>query len=184
MRYFIAFAAMLGLLFLVLFLLFHSGSSPKAPPTHRTLSSYANTDAQARLIIDGPTNADQDHQSVRITVASDAVTFEQLQGYQGTVVNSQTFANNENAYANFLFALAYAGFTQGNSSQALSDERGYCPLGDRYVLSFTQDGTTLERYWATNCGGTKTYLGNLGLTLQLFKAQVPNYGPLTRNLNL
>jgi len=180
MRYFIAFAAMLGLLFLVLFLLFHGSGKPAAPVTHKALSSYSNTDAQAQLTIDGPVNDDQEHRALRITVGSNAVTFEALQGYQGNVTNTQTFGNNPDAYANFLLALAYAGFTQGNNTKAFSDERGRCPLGNRYVFSFSQDGRSIERYWATSCNGDKTYQGNLGLSLDLFEAQVPNYGQLAQ----
>lgn len=183
MRYFVAFAAMLGLLFVVLFLLFHhsGGSKPLTPPS---LLSYSTTDAEAQLTIDGPVNADQNHQSVQITVDNNSVTYQQFQGYQGTAVNTQNFANNDNAYANFLLALAHAGFTLGSNNPALSDERGYCATGDRYVFQLTQDGTTIERYWATSCGSPKTYLGNTSLTLDLFQAQVPNYSQLVAGLAL
>jgi hypothetical protein len=184
MRYFLAFAATLGLVFLVLVLLFRGGGSPKLPHTGKSTLSYATTDAQARLTIDGPVNADQNHQIVQITVGKDLVTYQQIQGYQGHAVNTLTFANNENAYANFLLALARAGFTNGSNDPSLQDERGYCPLGDRYIFQFTQDGTDIERYWATNCGNPKTYLGNLNLTLDLFQAQVPNYSVLAGGLDL
>jgi hypothetical protein len=185
MRYFIAFAATLGLLFLLLFLLFHGGKGgPKVLQTNRSIISYATTDAQAQLTIDGPINADQEHTAAQITIDNHSVTFKQLRGYQGTVINTQAFASNENAYANFLFALARAGFASGSNNKALSDERGYCPLGDRYVFQLTQDGRDIERYWATSCGGAKTYLGNLNLTLALFQAQVPSYGTLTQNILL
>ena len=61
---------------------------------------------------------------------------------------------------------------------------GLCPLGDRYVFEFKQDGKELERYWATNCGGTKTYSGNVSLTLALFQAQIPNYNDLVQSISL
>src|SRR5438309_4401312 len=125
MRYFIAFAATLGLLFLLLFLLLRGGGKPALPQTHKTLDSYATTDAQAQLTIDGPINADQEHRAVRITVDRDSVTFEQIQGYQGNVINMQTFGSNENAYVNFLLALEHAGFTHGKNDPNLKDERGY-----------------------------------------------------------
>ena len=180
-RYFLAFLATFGLILLLLVLLFHGGSKPKTP-TGRTLSSYASTDAVVRMTIDGPINADQNHQAVRVTVGRDDVTFEQIQGYQGNVVNEQTFSNNEPAYENFLLALAHAGYTQGNKSSALKDERGYCPLGDRYVFELTQEDQEIERYWATGCGSPKTYLGVLSLTIQLFENQVPGYTDLTQHV--
>jgi hypothetical protein len=181
MRYFFAFLATLVLIFLLIFLLFRGGGNPKIPLTIKTLHSYASTDAEAQLTIDGPINADLNHQQVRIRVNRDDVTFEQLQGYDGNVINTQSYANTENAYTNFLFALARSGFTNGNNDPNSSDERGFCPQADRYVFQLRQDGKDIERYWATSCGNPKTYLGSLNLTLSLFQAQVPNYTELTQN---
>lgn len=179
MRYFLAFLVTLGLIFLLFSLLFHGSSQPKLPAA-KGLSSYATTDAVAKLTIDGPINADQLHQGVRITVGRDEVTFEQLAGYQGNVVNLQNFPNNSDAYANFLAALARAGFRQGSNLATLKDERGYCPLGNRYIFEFTQQDQSLERYWATSCGKPSTYLGAFTLTVDLFKAQVPDYNRLAQ----
>lgn len=181
MRYFMAFFAALLLLFLLIFLLFHGGGKPRSP-IGKTLYSYSATDAEVRLTIDGPINADQDHRQARITVSSSDVTFDRIQGYDGNVINTKSYANTDNAYAVFLLALAHAGFTNGNNDPQLSDERGYCPLGDRYIFELIQDNKDLERYWATNCGSPKTYLGSLSLTLSLFEAQVPNYSALNQDL--
>jgi hypothetical protein len=184
MRYFIAFFTALGLLILVIVLLLHSGGKPKVHVTPKTLDSYSTTDAEAVVTIDGPVNAAQNHQQVRITVDRDNVTFEQLKGYDGSVTNMQHFANTDNAYAVFLLSLAHAGFTKGDNSSSLSDERGICSLGDRYIFQFRQDGQDIERYWATSCGNPKTYLGALSLTITLFQNQVPNYTTLTQNFSL
>ena len=123
-------------------------------------------------------------QEVRVTVSPDNVTYEQLQGYNGNVVNMKNFANNQDAYAAFLKSLAHAGFTNGNKNSKASDERGYCPLGDRYVFQFSDGGQDLQRYWATSCGNPKTYLGSLPITISLFKAQIPGYDDLTQDLQL
>jgi hypothetical protein len=185
MRYFLAFLTTLFLVFLLVFLLFHGGGKSKAPLTIKTLHSYASTDATVQMTIDGPVNAAQNHQQVRISVGRDDVTFEQLQGYDGNVTNTQDFSNTQNAYTAFLFSLARAGFSSGNNDPSLSDERGFCPLGERYVFQLTQDGKDIERYWATSCGGNlKTYLGAFDLTVSLFKAQVPNYSQQTQNFIL
>ncbi|HZL08300.1 MAG TPA: hypothetical protein VFC50_03840 [Candidatus Dormibacteraeota bacterium] len=182
MRYFVAFFVALGLLFLVVFLLFHSGNKAKTP-TAKSLVSYSTTDAQVSMTIDGPVNADQSHQQVIVTVSNQDVTFEQLQGYDGDVIYSQSFANTQNSYAAFLQALAHAGFTLGNNSPYGKDERGYCPLGERYVFQLQQDGQNLERYWTTSCGGKlRTYLGGQILTIDLFQNQVPNYKGLTKTV--
>lgn len=183
MRYFLAFLVTLALILSLFFLLFHGGSKPKIPLTTKTLGSYASTDAEVIMTIDGPVNADQNHQMVRVTVNRDDVMFEQIQGYQNTVVNLQNFANNQYAYVNFLLALAHASFTNGDANPNHSDERGYCPLGDRYIFELRQDNKDLERYWATSCGSPKTYLGAFNLTVSLFQAQVPQYSDLTQNVH-
>lgn len=181
MRYYIGLLISLGLIILIIFLLFFSPSK-NVPTTSKPLVDYANTGSQVRLTIDGPINADQDHQEVQITVNQNIVTYAQLQGYDGSVANEQQFVNSESAYTVFLHALALAGFTEGNTSSALSDERGYCALGDRYIFELIEGGQDLERFWATDCGGTKTYEGNLALTLSLFEAQVPNYQTLVEHI--
>lgn len=183
MRYFIGFIATIGLIIILILLIFHGGSNKaKVPTTAKTLDSYANTNAEAQLTIDGPINAPQNHQQIQISVGQDETTFEQLQGYNGSVVNLQSFTNTEASYSAFLHALTVAGFTDGNTSSSLGDDQGYCPLGSRYIFQLTQNGNNIERFWATNCGNPKTYLGNLNLTLALFQAQVPGYNTLTQNI--
>ena len=184
MRYYIGFLITIGLIFVLIFLLFSGGGKKGGPTVTAPLISYANTSSEVRLTIDGPINADQIHGQVRITVNQYTVTFDQIQGYDGTVVNQKQFNNSENAYNVFLHALNIAGFTEGDSRSSLSDERGYCALGDRYIVELIQGGNDLERFWATNCGGTKSYGGNLTLTLDLFEAQVPNYQTLIQTTNI
>ncbi len=183
-RYFIGFVATIGLIILLIVLLFHGGGKPKVVITPKTLDSYATTDATVSMTIDGPINANQDHQQIRILVNNQDATFQHIQGYQGNVVNQQNFANNVDAYTNFLFALLRTGFTQGNNSKLLADERGRCPLGDRYIFELTEGGKTLQRYWATSCGGTQTYGGNLSTTITLFQNQIPNYSNLSQGITL
>jgi hypothetical protein len=183
LRYFVGFMATIALIILLIFLIFHGGGKSKVPTTSKTLSSYAGTDAEVSLTINGIINADQEHESIKITVSRDSATYTQFQGYQGSVTKLQNYSSNENAYSEFLFALQRAGFTQGSNVAALKDERGFCPLGNRYIFELDQDGQQLERFWATNCGGTpKTYNGNLNLTLTLFKNQIPDFNDLTQNI--
>lgn len=184
MRYFIGYIVTIGLLIVLILFLVTSGGGGKhnAPTQPKLLNSYASTDAQVRLTIDGPINANQSHQQVQITASAFEVTFEQLQGYDGTVVNHQSYPNTQNAYYAFLSALMQANFTKGDSTPAIANDTGLCPLGDRYNFSIMQNGQTIQNYWATTCGGLTTYKGNLNLTLQLFQAQVPNYDDLTQNI--
>jgi hypothetical protein len=183
MRFFTAFLIAIGLLVLIFVIIFKSiGSGPKQQQID--LNSYANTSAVAQLTIDGPINADQTHRQVQITVGNTNTQFQILQGYQGHVLTSKTFNNNEPAFAVFLHALNIVGFTKGNPDPKFSDERGYCAIGDRYVFELAQGNDTIERYWATSCGGQGTYQGNPQATLDLFQKQVPNYDELTGDLFL
>ncbi|HET7060411.1 MAG TPA: hypothetical protein VFH99_03825 [Candidatus Saccharimonadales bacterium] len=194
MRYFIGFLVTIGLLILLVVLLLTGGhggnggqkipTTGEKPKTTSELAAYADTGAAVRLIIDGPINADEIHTAVRITVDQQDVTYEQIQGYQGTVVNTQVYASNQSAYSNFLYALGHGGFTLGDDNPKLTNEKGYCPLGQRFVFELRDGDHDIERYWATSCGHSapKTYKGSLQLTLSLFQAQVPDYTDLTQNL--
>lgn len=186
MRYFITFLVALGLLALVIVLLFSGGgnkSTLSQQLTSQSLPGYYTTDAVAIMTIDGPVNDTQDHRAIRVTVGRDNVTFEELQGYSGNVIKTQQYPNDPDAYAVFLLSLARSGFTLGDNNPKLRDERGFCPLGDRYIFQFTQDNHDLQRYWTTNCNGPKTYKGPLAMTLRLFQLQVPNYSDLTKDVS-
>lgn len=180
MRFFTAFLVAIGLLVLVLVIIIKSLTGPPPKPPIN-LTSYANTSATAQLTIDGPVNADQTHQQVQITVGNVINQFEILQGYQGTVQASKTFESNTNAFSAFLQALQLADFTKGSNAQ-IPDMQGYCPDGDRYIFELSEGADTIERYWGTSCGGQGTYGGDVGLTLDLFEKQVPNYDNLTENV--
>ncbi len=186
MRYFLGFFATILLILLVIILLFHGGGNKPKAPTGKTLASYATTDAELRLTTDGPVNAEEVHPQIIISVNRRNVIYEQVGGYNGNIIKRQQFNNTENAYAAFLLSLAHAGFakTVSNPDPASRDERGYCPLGDRYVFELIQDGKDIMRYWATSCGKPKTYLGSVDTTLTLFHAQVPKYDDLTQDIPL
>jgi hypothetical protein len=185
-RYVIGFIVAIGLIVLLIILLFSGGGNKsKVPNTSQTLESYSTSGSViARLTIDGPINAQQNHDEVQITVGRDDTEYAQLQGYDGSVVKSQTYSNSQNAYNVFLHALDHAGFTKGDTSSALADERGYCPTGDRYIFELINGSNDIERFWATSCGTPKTFNGNLNLNLTLFQQQIPDYGTLTENVNL
>jgi len=183
MRYFIGFLVTLGLIIALIILLFGGGSGSKqAAP--KLLSSYANTNAIVQMTIDGPVSAPQTHNQVRVTVSRDQATFQQFQGYDGTVVNSKSYGNTTNSYNVFLRALAHAGFTLGNKNAVISDSTGYCPLGEVYTFELIDSGTQLEKFWTTSCGSPKTFTGNSSLVTSLFRSQIPDYETLTGNINL
>ena len=180
MRYFMGFLIAIGLIVLIFVIILKGGSHNSGQP-QIDLNSYATTSATAQLTLDGPITSDKTHQSYQISVGRDQVTFQLMQGYEGKVVSSKTYDSNANAFGVFLRALSLAGFTKGNNDPKLTDERGYCATGDRYIFELTQGADTIERYWATSCGSQGTYKGNVLQTLSLFQKQVPDYNNLTGN---
>ena len=180
MRYFIGFLITIGLIILLIILLLSGGGNKNKTPTQQPLISYANSDAEVSVLVDGPVNAEQNHEQVRITVARDHVTYEKLSGYDGKITDSKTFANTGSSYDSFLHALQHAGFTLGVNTKALQDERGFCSSGNRYIYELAQDGSLIQRYWTSDCDKPKTYLGDQATTLGLFESQVPGWEELDK----
>jgi len=180
MRYIIGFLIGLGLIVLTIVLIFKAFSGGGGEkPQKIDLNSYSTTNTVMRLTIDGPVNADQTHQRIRVTVGRDKVTFEQIQGYQGKLTQTKEFDNNADAYASFLRALSVAGYTSGKTDPKLKDERGYCPLGSRYVYEALSGSDDILRWWNTSCGSAYgNFLGKGDTVRSLFKRQVPGYDKL------
>jgi hypothetical protein len=158
------------LLFIVLVIKMFTGhGGPKGPVIN--LGAYTDTNSQAVLLIDAPTNIDQEHRQVRITVSGTQNEIEIIQGYQGNVIDSRTYPNNGPAFSVFLQSLKLANFTKGDT-KSTADYRGYCPTGDRYVYKFNDGYKDLFTFWSTSCG-QGTYQGNRPLTRRLFENQIP-----------
>ena len=181
MRYFIGLLITIGLIVLILFLLFSGGSAPKVKPLN--LGDYAYSAATAELIIDGPIVAEQNHHEVKIDVSQNDVTLTVYQGYQQTLVRTQSYPNNESSFAVFLHSLQLNGFDVGNNDITMSDERGHCAPGERNIYTFNDGSKNLFRFWSTTCG-SGTYKGIIGTTLFLFQQQVPDYAKLTSDTGL
>ena len=184
MKYIIGLFVTIGLLILLIVLLtMGGGSKTKVPNSSQTLESYANSSATVRLTVEGPINAPQDHLATRITVSRDMTTYEQIRGYDGGVVKTQSFPNTLSSYDSFLRAIELAGFTKGVTTDALKNDRGFCALGSRYIFELDDGGKQLERYWSSSCSGPKTFNGNTNLNITLFRKQVPNFNDFSNDLN-
>ena len=185
MRYIVGLLLGIGLIVLTIILIFKafSGGSSTAPKAPRIdLNSYANTQAVMRYTIDGAVVSNQQHERVRITVSSDRVLFEEIQGYQGQLKQSKTYPNNPDAYATFLHALTLVSYAQGNPS-TVKDERGYCPAGRRFIYEGLSGGDNIFRWWSDSCTSKEgNFLGNANTTQLLFIRQVPDYSLLTSRI--
>ncbi|HUD10458.1 MAG TPA: hypothetical protein VMR28_02175 [Candidatus Saccharimonadales bacterium] len=186
MRYFVSFLIAIGLIVLVFILILKSfgGGKSALQSQAKPLVDYSNTNVVAEFDIQGPVVYDQSYQEIHINVDQQQTQINIQQGYQGEIVNTQAFPSNQNAYAVFLRSLDLLGFTEGNPDPADTDDRGFCPFGERYVYQLVNGSQTIQHYWATSCGGQGTFKGNVSSVNTLFEAQIPNYGQLTSSIVL
>lgn len=148
------------------------------------LADYETKPATASLTIRGEVTAEEDRRAIRISVSAQERVIEILEGYNESVVNRQTFANNDNAYKVFLSALDTAGFTRQQETD-IKDERGYCPHGRRFVYKLQDGSQQVIRTWNTTCSEKKGSFGGNGRTIRnLFEKQIPEYNRLTRDIKL
>lgn len=183
MRYIIGLLVTVGLIVLVLFLLLSGGSSTPTPKQLQ-LIDYAQSSANAQLLIDGPIVANQQHDEIQIDVNRNQVVYTRYTGYDQVTTVTQSYENNDRSFAVFLRALQHEGFTVGNTDPSLRDERGYCPLGNRYIYTFRDGSKQLMRFWSTSCGDTTTAKGKIPTINSLFKHQVPDYVKLSAGTGL
>ncbi len=183
LRYLIGFLGAITILILIIVLIVRGGGNNA--PQLVDLADYTTSSSQVVFINDGPVSASQTHDVVKITVNQSETTIDVIKGYEGQVVDSRTYPMNPNSYAAFLLSLKHANFNLGDTNSNLSDERGYCPTGDRYVYQLKDGESNVLRFWNTSCG-TKfgTFKGQGPLIRQLFRMQIPDYDSLTTNLNI
>ena len=196
MRYFAGFLVIVAL---ILFGIVIFGSTPgtntkkttKNGQVVKTLPDYANTVAEVRMTVDGPIYGDDLHRQIRISINSRVRTLDAVQGYQGNIIKTESFANNESAYSAFLHALYKAGYTTKLNPKinkfASDSDQGSCALGQRIYFELVNTGTDADqRLWTSNCG--KEIPGNFGgatgLIFSLFTSQISNYNDFTADVSL
>ncbi len=182
MRFFIGFIIALGLIIALIVLLLQGGNS--STPKEPALSTYANTSTIVRVSIDGPVTAPQNHNQIVVTVGRDRATYQQFNGYDGTIIASKSYDNSFNSYNTFLHAISRAGMLVGNTDPKLSNSLGRCPLGQIYTFEVLNGDKQIKKLWTTNCGGAKTFGGNTNLIMSLFQSQIPDYSDLSQNVRI
>lgn len=187
-RYLVGFIFSLALIILALVLFF--SNNPKTNPAQlqqqiTRFSSYAKTDAEATLDINGPIVSPSNHNEVKISVSSSEINLQVIQGYDDSVTVNQTFPNSQNSFEAFLRALYINGFDATPKKNSLTSPLGLCSLGDTYTFGLNRNSNNIVNSWITNCySDISTYTGNFQNTLNLFQKQVPNYNQYTNNLNI
>jgi hypothetical protein len=188
MRYILGVFGVIVLLIFIVILIVRRDPTPST--TTQTgkkqvlLADYESKPATASLTTRGEVTADEERRAIRISVSAQERVIEILEGYNETVVNRQSFANNENAYKIFLSALDTAGFTRGQETE-IKDERGFCPLGRRFVYRLQDGSEQVLRTWNTTCAEKQGSFGGNGRTIRrLFEQQIPDYRRLVRDVKL
>ncbi len=183
MRYLIGLIIAIAVIIFVIIRLLIGGGSNTPQVTPATLANYADSDTTVRYSIDNPVQAGENHRDIIIVVGDSSATITVTKGYQGEVLNSESYPTSVEAYRTFLLALDHsANFTKGNSNPAYKDERGYCATGNRYSYDIVDgDGKEIQHFWSTSCKD-KTFQGDVGITQQLFQAQIPNFADLVQSV--
>lgn len=166
----------IGLVWLLVLLfnkVFSTDNTTTAPTQTQTrLVSYAETDTIATTYIDGPVEADGQHESIRISVGRAQTKIELMRGYDQQVIQQFTAPNNSVSYANFLKSLDTARYSAPINKTVTTDERGSCPLRNRYIYTLENGTQTIMRAWSDGCGGGN-FTGQASLVRQLFANQIP-----------
>ncbi len=180
--------AVIGIIVLVIaviMLIFDGPDAPNQPDQKRiNLTDYVDTGAQTIYEIEGEINAEELHRTIRISVDRSIRRIEVLNGYNKTVSKSQEFPNTQSAYDEFLHALDRAGFNSRKETQ-MTDEKGVCPLGQRYIYQLQESNDDLIRLWSTSCRKSDgSFAGNASLVQRLFQKQIPEYREFVRGVKL
>ena len=187
LRYLIA----LGVVFLLVITLVvfvFNGDDKKKPagPTLLPLNEYAFDNTSAVTYTQrGRINGDDVHRNIVIKVTSDERKIDIIQGYQGNVISTQSYSNNQDAYEQFLYALKQAGFLTKKKEIKVDNPNGRCSTGILYFYTLSQDFDELSNLWSGNCSKEiGTFGGNSALINTLFQAQITDYGKITSGVSL
>lgn len=147
---------------------------PNKPATSQTekQKDFAKDTRSVVFTEQGKLVGEENRRAVRITITATERRIEILQGYDQTVIKSQTTPNKQNAYDTFLIALSDAGFGRYNKDIS-ADERGTCPNGKRFIYEAQFKDDSKYRAWASSCKGGGSFEGNNGLVRTIFENQIP-----------
>lgn len=182
----IAFVFFGGIFLLVRLISGGGDEQPNEPKTSQVQkTNKLSIDAKkVSYTVYGRVLGEEDRRAIRITIDDFERKMEVLQGYDENVVQTERAPNKSSAFEAFLLALETAGFTTRDTA-VKTDDRGLCPLGNRYVFETEFDDSSTIRTWTTSCS-TKgvSFKGNRPTVDTLFKAQIPKYSELTNNIVL
>jgi hypothetical protein len=187
MKYIIAVVGVILAAFIaILVIVNRNPGDPKSPNLRGavSLTDYDNLNANISLTTQGKLVGENERQAVRISVTRTERKIEILRGYDEAVERSNTYPNSQSGYESFIRALDNAGFTKNRPSK-FDDNRGVCPLGNKYIYDLSYNDEHVSNLWSTSCSKNEgTYAGVPTLTRQLFEQQIPDYGTQVRGVKL
>lgn len=164
--------------------LFRRGDNTDTSLFDETTAYDVNSAATARLTVDGPVVANQEHQSYVIEVNENIVSMKVYKSYGQTLISEKSYQNTEEAYQTFLSALDKLGVTGRQKNTDTDDdyaEQGVCATGKRYILELDSD----VRRWSTSCSSKQgTATASMKSVRTLFNKQIVDYRELVRGTGL
>lgn len=179
----------LGVVLLIIFgiVIFNRGGN-EAPRTSNKgvvkLTDVINNDnSSVEYNVAGEINAIENHRAIQIIISPTTRTINVYTGYEGQILNTQTYTNDKNAYSDFITALGRAGFTRERRIDANLNPQAICPTGSRTHYKIFNGSEELTNLWTASCTGG-SYGGSVSLTNNLFKAQIPDYNKVTNGVSI
>lgn len=173
---------MLGTIFLIRGI--NKPSSPVASLKTTKLADYADKDsATVNWTMKGRIVGDDKYKELHISVSKNQRSAEITNGYNHYPGKSVNFPNTAEAFKTFMLALDNLNFGRPRSFKT-SDERGFCPFGNRMVYELTDGSKQVFRTWSDTCqSGDGTFGGTQTTTALLFKTQITDYDKFINNLS-
>ena len=137
-----------------------------------------------RAVLDGRLVGAEDRRSIRITVSANERRLEVLSGYNGEVINSQSFPNTQTAYKAFLSGLGGQGFMTAKKTDIV-DPQSVCTNGLHHYYTLTEGSEKKSDLWSVSCDKSGTFNGRSTKTIrELFQRQIPEYGQQIQGVKL
>ena len=139
-----------------------------------------------RMTVRGPIVADENFRSYRISADVNGRNMTTYTGYIEQPIETKDYANNLQAYEEFVYALDKANLMDGTAlAGAADDTRGICATGKVYEFEVLRDGNVIERLWTSTCKGSPgSFRGSTDQIEKLFKAQIPDQKTLLKSIDL
>lgn len=154
-------------------------SSTKSTPKAFNILNYIDRDSKVIAITDGPINGDDAHRAIRVTIDRNTRTIDVIQGYQGNVIVSKSYPNNQKAYNDFMHALSRANYGKPRKT-TFTTEKGICATGRRYVFEVLDNNKSVSRTWTAGCAKGNT-LAEPSRVTALFRQQITDYEAVIKN---